>query len=286
MTLNLKSLIGKLNEPTRNALEAAAGLCMSRAQYDVEIEHYLLKLLDAADCDCARILRQFDIDKSRLGAELTRSLDKMKSGNARTPAFSPSLVRMLTEAWTIGSIDYGMAQIRSGLTVLALAANEELARIMRDVSKEFQKIPAESLRKDFLSVVSGSREDTMTATAAETAASPGPRTGSKAPYLDQYTIDLTGNAKKGKIDPVLGRDFEIRQVIDILMRRRQNNPILTGEAGVGKTAVVEGFALRVAQGDVPPAAGRRGHQGRIRKPAQGTYRRSEGLAEAHYFVHR
>ena len=100
--------------------------------------------------------------------------------------------------------------------------------------------------------MSGSREDTMTATAAETAASPGPRTGSKAPYLDQYTIDLTGNAKKGKIDPVLGRDFEIRQVIDILMRRRQNNPILTGEAGVGKTAVVEGFALRVAQGDVPP----------------------------------
>src|SRR5437773_3608861 len=252
MTLNLKSLIGKLNEPTRNALEAAAGLCMSRAQYDVEIEHYLLKLLDAADCDCARILRQFDIDKSRLGAELTRSLDKMKSGNARTPAFSPSLVRMLTEAWTIGSIDYGMAQIRSGLTVLALAANEELARIMRDVSKEFQKIPAESLRKDFLSVVSGSREDTMTATAAETAASPGPRTGSKAPYLDQYAIDLTGNAKNGKIDPVLGRDFEIRQVVDILMRRRQNNPILTGEAGVGKTAVVEGFALRVAQGDVPP----------------------------------
>jgi len=252
MTVNLKALIGKLNETTRNALEAAAGLCMSRAQYDVEIEHYLLKLLDLTDCDLVRILRQFDVDKSRLGAELTRSLDKMKSGNARTPAFSPYLLRMLTEAWTIGSIDCGLAQIRSGLTVLALAANEELARIMREVSKEFQKIPAESLRKDFLSIVSGSREDTIAGTGTVTAAQPGPRGGSKTPYLDQYTLDLTGNATKGKIDPVLGRDFEIRQVIDILMRRRQNNPILTGEAGVGKTAVVEGFALRVARGDVPP----------------------------------
>ncbi|PYS04154.1 MAG: type VI secretion system ATPase TssH [Acidobacteria bacterium] len=252
MTVNLKALIGKLNETTRNALEAAAGLCMSRAQYDVEIEHYLLKLLDLTDCDLVRILRQFDVDKSRLGAELTRSLDKMKSGNARTPAFSPYLLRMLTEAWTIGSIDCGLAQIRSGLTVLALAANEELARIMREVSKEFQKIPAESLRKDFLSIVSGSREDTIAATGTVTAAQPGSRGGSKTPYLDQYTLDLTGNATKGKIDPVLGRDFEIRQVIDILMRRRQNNPILTGEAGVGKTAVVEGFALRVARGDVPP----------------------------------
>ena len=223
MGVNLKSLIGKLNEPTRSALEGAAGLCMSRAQYDVEIEHYLLKLLDAADCDLARILRQFDVDKSRLTTELTRSLDKMKSGNARTPAFSPSLVRMLTEAWTIGSIDFGIAQIRSGLTILALTSNEDLARIMREVSKEFQKIPAESLRKDFAAIVAGSREDTVTAVASENSSAPGPRPGSKTPFLDQYTVELTANAAKGKIDTVLGRDFEIRQIVDILTRRRQNN---------------------------------------------------------------
>jgi type VI secretion system protein VasG len=253
MSVNLKSLIGKLNEPTRNALEGAAGLCMSRAQYDVEIEHYLLKCLDAADGDVVRILRQFDVDKSRLSAELTRSLDKMKTGNARNPAFSPSLVRMLTEAWTLGSIDFGIPQIRSGLTILALASNEDLARIMREVSKEFQKIPAESLKKDLMAIVAGSREDTVTSAPADAGATPGgPRPGSKTPNLDQFTVDLTANAAKGKIDPVLGRDFEIRQIIDILMRRRQNNPIMTGEAGVGKTAVVEGFALRVSQGDVPP----------------------------------
>jgi type VI secretion system protein VasG len=253
MSVNLKSLIAKLNQPTRNALEAAAGLCMSRTHYDVEIEHFLIKLSDAPDSDFHRILRQFDVDRSRMSAELTRSLDHMKSGNARTPAFSPSLVRMLTEAWSIGSIDYGATQIRSGFALLALTATEDLARIVRDSSKELQKIPAESLRKDFAALVSGSPEDNYVATSASSTPAAGARPGSKTPFLDQYTVDLTANAAKGKIDQVLGRDFEIRQVIDILMRRRQNNPILTGEAGVGKTAVVEGFAARVAQGDVPPA---------------------------------
>ncbi len=251
---NLKSLIGKLNETARGALEAAAGLCLARTHYDIEIEHYLMKLLDATDGDLSRILNHFGVEKSRLSAELTRSLDKLKSGNARTPAFSPTLVRMLTEAWTVGSIDYGAGQIRTGFTILALVSNEELVRLMRDVTREFQKIQGETLRKDFLAIVSGSREDALTAAAEEAGVSARPRmaAGGKTPNLDQYTVNLTENARKGKIDPVLGRDFEIRQVIDILMRRRQNNPILTGEAGVGKTAVVEGFALRVAQGDVPP----------------------------------
>jgi type VI secretion system protein VasG len=253
MAVNLRSLIGKLNEPTRNALEAAAGLCLSRTHYDIEIEHYLMKLLDATDGDFARILAHFEVDKSRLSAELTRSLDKLKSGNARTPALSPTLLKMLTEAWTIGSIDFEAGQIRSGFTILALAANEELARLMRDSSREFQKIQAESLRKDFAAIVGGSREDAVTARAEARAAAGKPAAAAgKTPNLDQYTVNLTENARDGKIDPVLGRDFEIRQIIDILMRRRQNNPILTGEAGVGKTAVVEGFALRVVKGDVPP----------------------------------
>ncbi len=255
MNLNLKSLIGKLNDPARAALEAAAGLCLSRTHYDIEIEHYLMKLLDATDGDFARISKHFGIEKARLSAELTRSLDKLKSGNARTPALSPTLVKVLTEAWTIGSIDYGAGRIRTGFTILVLVANEELARLMRDVSREFQKIEAESLRKDFLAIVAGSREDTLTASAEEGGVSEMPRpagAAGKTANLDQYTVNLTEYARRGKIDPVLGRDFEIRQVIDILTRRRQNNPILTGEAGVGKTAVVEGFALRVAQGDVPP----------------------------------
>jgi type VI secretion system protein VasG len=253
MPANLRSLIGKLNDTARKAMEAAAGLCLARTHYDIEAEHFLLKALDSADGDLSRILLHFEIDKSRLTAELTRSLDKLKSGNARTPALSPSLLKMLTEAWTVGTLDFGAAKIRTGFIVLAVATNDELVRLMREVSKEFQKVQGEALRKDFASIVAGSQEDNGTA-GAEEAASDVPRaSGGKTPNLDQYTVNLTENAKQGKIDPVLGRDFEIRQVVDILMRRRQNNPILTGEAGVGKTAVVEGFALRLANGDVPPA---------------------------------
>ncbi|MFP5230384.1 MAG: type VI secretion system ATPase TssH, partial [Acidobacteriota bacterium] len=256
MSLNLKSLIGKLNDAVRSSLEAAAGLCVSRTHYDIEIEHYLLKAIDSSDNDLALILKQYGVDRSRLTAELQRSLDRLKSGNARSPAFSPLLVKMLTEAWTIATIEYETAQIRTGYTLLALLSSEELARMIRDVSKELQLIPAEALRKDFFTVTEKSRE---TAAPMALGAERGegeearPPAGGKTPHLDQYTVNLTVNAKAGKIDPVLGRDQEIRQVVDILMRRRQNNPILTGEAGVGKTAVVEGFALRLAAGDVPPA---------------------------------
>ena len=253
MSLNLKSLIGKLNDTSRSALEAAAGLCLSRTHYDIEIEHYLMKLLDVTDSDFGHITQHFGVDKSRLAAELTRSLDKLKSGNARTPTFSPTLLKMLTEAWTIGSIDFNAGQIRTGFTILAVLSDDELTRLMRDTSREFQKIQAEALRKDFLSIVAGSHEEEIeAATTATGEAAPSRVKGGKTPNLDQYTVNLTENARLGKVDPVLGRDFEIRQIVDILTRRRQNNPILTGEAGVGKTAVVEGFALRVAQGDVPP----------------------------------
>jgi len=252
--MNLKSLIGKLNDSTRGALEAAAGLCLARTHYDIEVEHYLTKLLDSTDNDAAAIFKHFEVDTSRLSGELARALDKLKTGNARTPALSPTLMKMLIEAWTIGSIDYNAGQVRTGFTVLALATNEELVRLMREVSREFQKIQAAILRKEFAAIVGSSAEEAQAAVAAATPGAPsaGPRPAGKSPNLDQFTINLTEKAKTGKIDPVLGRDFEIRQVVDILMRRRQNNPILTGEAGVGKTAVVEGFALRVAQGDVPP----------------------------------
>jgi type VI secretion system protein VasG len=255
--MNLKSLIGKLNDTTRGALEAAAGLCLARTHYDIEVEHYLAKLLDSTDNDLAAIFKHFEVDASRFNGELARALDKLKSGNARTPAMSPTVLRMLLEAWTIGSIDYNAGQVRSGFTILALATNDELVRLMREVSREFQKIQAEVLKKDFAAIVANSSEEAQAAAAAAAAVAPGApavgaKPGGKTPNLDQFTINLTEKAKTGKIDPVLGRDFEIRQVVDILMRRRQNNPILTGEAGVGKTAVVEGFALRVSQGDVPP----------------------------------
>ena len=253
MGLNLKALIGKLDHSARAALEGAAGLCLSRTHYDIEIEHYLLKLLDSTGDDFEKIAKHFEVDRSRLTSELNRSLDKLKSGNARTPALSPTILKMVTEAWTIGSIDFGASQIRTGFTILALVMNDELSRIVREISRELQKIQPEALRKDFSAIVALSHEETLAAATPESTEAGPARVGSgKTPNLDQYTVNLTENAKKGKIDTVLGRDAEIRQIVDILTRRRQNNPILTGEAGVGKTAVVEGFALRVAQGDVPP----------------------------------
>ncbi|HEX8715824.1 MAG TPA: type VI secretion system ATPase TssH [Gemmatimonadaceae bacterium] len=253
MTVKLKPLIGKLNSVTRTTLESAAGLCLTRSHYDVEIEHFLMKLLDVPDSDFTFILKHYGVDRSRLAAELTRSLDRLKSGNARTPSLSPSLVKMFSEAWTIASLDFGATRVRSGHTILALAATEELARMVGEVSREFGKIPADALSKDLAAIVAHSAEEEMASAADDTAAPGAPRPGGgKTPNLEQYTVDLTDRAKQGKLDPVLGRDFEVRQLVDILTRRRQNNPILVGEAGVGKSAIVEGFASRIASGDVPP----------------------------------
>jgi type VI secretion system protein VasG len=260
MNANVRSLIGRLNHHTRAAIDSGAGLCLSRTHYDVEVEHYLVKLLDAPDGDAVFILKHFGVDRTRLAADLAAGLDRLKSGNARTPSLSPSLVRMLASAWTAASLDYGAAEIRSGHTIVALLADEELSRLARSISRELEKIRAEDLRRDFAQIVGASGEEAgasaLGAPAAEGAAGAGegaPRTpGGRTPNLDQYTVDLTERARSGKLDPVLGRDAEVRQVVDILTRRRQNNPILVGEAGVGKTAVVEGFALRIAAGDVPP----------------------------------
>jgi type VI secretion system protein VasG len=256
----IQSLIGRLDQTCLAALDAAANLCGSRTNYDVEVEHLLLKLLEAPNTDIEHILRHYEVNHGRVTNDVTRALERLKTGNSRTPGISPHLGTLMREAWLLGSLSYGADKIRSGHVLLALLANDSLARIAREISKGFNDVSVESLKKKLPDLVAASVEE-REAGARGAAASEGDGAGggvaeqvaaakgTKA--LDQYTVDLTAKARAGKIDPVLGRDFEIRQVVDILTRRRQNNPILTGEAGVGKTAVVEGFALRIAEGDVP-----------------------------------
>src|SRR6185369_5186171 len=256
MNVNLKSLVGRLNDVCRTALESAAGLCLSRTNYDVEIEHILAKLLEENDTDLQKICNHYEVNLDRLTKDVSVALDRLKSGNSRTPGLSDRIPRWFQDAWLLASVDFGAARVRSGHLVLALLTNESYARIAREISKEFNHISVESLQTKLPDITADSAEARDAVALGETAGVSGGApvaTGvpGKTKALDQYTEDLTGKARAGKIDPILGRDFEIRQIIDILTRRRQNNPILTGEAGVGKTAVVEGFALRIAEGDVP-----------------------------------
>jgi type VI secretion system protein VasG len=259
MALSREGLIAKLNATCRSGLEESARLCVARTHYEVDIEHYLLKLTEMSDADVAAIYRQFDIDASRVSRDLTRALDRMKSGNSRNPSISPRIVKLLSESWSVGSVEYNASQIRSAFILTALLASDSLSHFATTSCPELQKISIEQLRSGLLSICANSVEDLsgfMKEEGGAAAKGREPSNGSGASgktNLDQYTINLTEAAKAGKIDPVLGRDFEVRQIIDILTRRRQNNPILTGEAGVGKTAVVEGFARRIASGDVPPS---------------------------------
>ncbi|GIU83140.1 MAG: type VI secretion system ATPase TssH [Acidobacteria bacterium] len=255
MNINLKSLVGKLNDTCRSALEAAAGLCLSRTNYDVEIEHVLAKLLEIEDTDFRKILRHYECSLDRLTKDVESALNRLKTGNSRTPGLSDRLPRWFQDAWLITSVEFGEARIRSGHLLLALLSDEGLARIAREISREFNNVSVESLKNKFREITAGTKEDRSAKALSDSGAgaqpSSSPEGARQTKALDQYTEDLTEKARAGKIDPIRGREFEIRQIIDILMRRRQNNPILTGEAGVGKTAVVEGFALRIAQGDVP-----------------------------------
>jgi type VI secretion system protein VasG len=254
-SVNPRALVSKLNDTCRRALEAAAGLCMSRTNYHVEIEHWLVKLLEAPDTDVARMLRHYEVNPTRLKAELTKVLDGLRTGNARAPELSPDIVDLMREAWTIASLELNAGRIRSGTLLAALLNDRSLLLRAKASAPELAKVSGDKMRTELAAVLAGSPEDPGEAIEpAGTSASgtPGPGPSSKTPSLDQFTQDLTERARQGHVDPVIGRDAEIRQLVDILMRRRQNNPILTGEAGVGKTAVVEGFALRVVAGDVPP----------------------------------
>lgn len=256
MATNLKSLISRLNSTCRSAMEGAAGLCLSHTHYEVDIEHVLLKVLEQTNTDLHRILHHYEINSSHLERDLNNTLKGLKKGNTRTPVLSPHLPKLFEQAWVEASINSNATHIRSGHLLLALLNNAELARIFQDTTKEFKDISLEELGKNLLEITSSSDEaasaDAFESSPSVTDTSPSQGKLGKTPGLDQYTVNLTDRAKQGKIDPVLGRDREIRQMVDILTRRRQNNPILTGEAGVGKTAVVEGLALRIAEGDVPP----------------------------------
>lgn len=255
--IELKPLIGRLNDICRRALEAAAGATALRTHYNVEIEHFLIALLERSDTDLSAILRRWEIDPARLLADLTKSLDRMKTGNARAPALSPDVVEIVKQGWLLASVEQGASRVRSGHLLWALLADDMLARRAIASSGYLAAISPDALKTDYATICANTAETGQATAQAVGSESAGDGTGAARPgssaALDQFTIDLTAQARAGKIDPILGRDSEIRQMIDILTRRRQNNPILTGEAGVGKTAVVEGFALRVASGDVPPA---------------------------------
>jgi type VI secretion system protein VasG len=255
--IELKPLIGRLNDVCRRALEAAAGITSLRTHYNVEVEHLLIGLLDRSDTDIAAILRKWEIEPARLLADLNRSLDRLKTGNARAPALSPDIVDIVKDAWLLASVEQGATRVRSGHLLWALLADDMLARRAREASPHLSPISPDTLKASYLALCADTIEAAQATGQAVGSEAAGIRAGEVRPggsaALDQFTIDLTAQARAGKIDPIVGRDVEIRQMVDILTRRRQNNPILTGEAGVGKTAVVEGLALRIADGDVPPA---------------------------------
>ncbi len=254
--IDLSLLVARLNPTCRTALEAAAGLTLSRTHYNVEIEHWLLQLLGTPGSDIPVLLRHFDIDEERLAADLQNALNGMKTGNGRPPALSPEIVALCKQAWLLASVERGDAAIRSADLLMAILSDEQVSAPLRraaprlfriDPDFDRQALPALLARSIETAEASAGRSEPAAAD-ADTAPRQGPATA-----LGQYTVDLTERARAGRIDPILGRDPEIRQLVDILTRRRQNNPILVGEAGVGKTAVVEGFALRIAAGEVPPA---------------------------------
>jgi type VI secretion system protein VasG len=259
ITSNPRLYFNKLSPLVLRELDAAARLCISRGHFEVEIEHLFATLLEQPNADLPMILRQYKIDPSTVRRELENALSRFKTGNGRPATLSTNIVALVQEAWGIASVECGVGQIRSGHLLAACLSETKLRNLISGSSLTLMKIPADTLLAELpllLAKLNGDESDMPLAGGAVMSGGGGePGSGpvdSKTPALDQFTVNLTERAKQGKIDPVVGRDAEIRQAIDILTRRRQNNPILTGEAGVGKTAVVEGLALRIAAGDVPP----------------------------------
>ncbi|MEO6784709.1 MAG: type VI secretion system ATPase TssH [Chthoniobacteraceae bacterium] len=255
-------LFGKLNTIAYKTLEGATVFCKMRGNPQVELAHWIYQLVQSPDTDIVRIVKHFGADESRLASDLLASLDRLPRGASGISGFSQQVQEAVESGFLFGSLLFGEIQVRTGHVVVALLKNPGLRHLLPALSKEFGKIKEGTLSDDFSKIVAGSAEDALAPADGSGAAgaSPGDASGAISPAamgkqeaLKKFTTDLTEKVRKGEIDPIIGRDEEIRQCVDILMRRRQNNPILTGEAGVGKTAVVEGFAHRIVAGDVPPA---------------------------------
>lgn len=242
MTLN--KLVEKLNPDCRKSLEAAVAICNSRSHFTVELEHWLLAMIEQQLDDIRLIFGAYDIDIDSVKNDINKSLESFKTGSASSPSLSVHVTSLLRQSWLSTSIEFTDTQIRSAYVIYTLTKDDSLSSLLTRCSKSFNKIEPGQLLHAWPEIVAQSQESNETKTAIS-------NPSTKTPSLDQFTIDLTAQAENGKIDPILGRDFEIRQMVDILTRRRQNNPILTGEAGVGKTAVVEGLALRIANNNVP-----------------------------------
>jgi len=255
------ALFGKLNALAYKAIEGATVFCKMRGNPYVELEHWFAQLLQTQDSDLHRVIQHYGLDVSVLAKDMTAALDRLPRGATAISDFSPHIENAIERAWTYATLQFGEAQVRTGYLLVGMLKTQSLRNPLFGLSKQFEKVKVEDLADNFPKICDASPESQMRAQDGTGMGSgaPGEDSGAMAPAamgkgdaLKKFAVDLTEKAKKGEMDPITGRDEEIRQIVDILMRRRQNNPLLTGEAGVGKTAVVEGFAQRLARGDVPP----------------------------------
>ncbi len=260
LEISRTALFGKLDPLAYKAIEGATVFCKLRGNPYVELQHWLYQILNNQDSDLHRIVQHYGLDAAVLTSDLTASLDRLPRGASSITDLSEWIADAVERSWSYASLMFGDTQVRTGYLIVGMLKTPRLKSALLAISKQFDRIKIEDLTDNFAKLLAGSPEQGQGASDGSSgAAAPGETSGAIAPAamgkqeaLKRYTVDLTERARGGEIDPVAGRDDEIRQIIDILMRRRQNNPILTGEAGVGKTAVVEGFALRLARGDVPP----------------------------------
>jgi type VI secretion system protein VasG len=257
--ISRSSSFGKLNSVAFKAIESATVFCKLRGNPYVELVHWISQILQSADSDMHRIVRHFEVDSSRLAKDITEALDRLPRGATSISDFSTHIETAVERGWVYATLMFGDNRVRTGHLVVGMLKTPSLRNALVAISRHFEAVKVETLTDDFARIVKGSPEDALAASDGTSVAGPGEASDAMSPAqmgkqeaLKRYATNLTERARNGQLDPVTGRDEEIRQIVDILMRRRQNNPILTGEAGVGKTAVVEGFAARIAGGDVPP----------------------------------